>query len=159
MLSFDMPQNPSHTGLLLNHLQRVLFNKVKYPDRVEASIAELRALPEVSTAVNELTALLGALVAPTPIPEVVPVIPAIPDLPPEFNEMFFFNSFKELSAKLDQIISLFNNGASRVTSGVNTEVTSPEMAKLAAQVLNDPKSTKLNKKLAAALLTQAPDRK
>ena len=38
------------------------------------------------------------------------------------------------------------------------EKTSEDMASLAAKVLSNPKSFKLNKTLAGALLTQAPDK-
>lgn len=38
------------------------------------------------------------------------------------------------------------------------EKTSEDMASLAAKVLSNPKSSKLNKTLAGALLTQAPDK-
>ncbi|MBN2597063.1 MAG: hypothetical protein JXR82_09810 [Marinifilaceae bacterium] len=39
------------------------------------------------------------------------------------------------------------------------EKTSPKMATKAAKVLSNPNSSKLNKSLAGALLTQAPDKK
>ena len=39
------------------------------------------------------------------------------------------------------------------------EKTSKEMATIASKALSNPKSSKLEKKLAGALLTQAPDKK
>ena len=45
------------------------------------------------------------------------------------------------------------------TSKKVNEVTKPDMAALAAKTLKNPNATKLEKTLAGALLTQAPDKK